>query len=74
MSNTRRIKLIIYESNRYTKSGSGKPCGCGGPSPIKKEDPVIEKKENIIVENKKEENIIVENKTKTINNKTFKFL
>jgi len=73
MSNTRRIKLIIDESNKHIKSG-GRSCGCGGTSAKKEENNLIQKEENIIVENKKEENIIVENKTKTINNKTFKFL
>ena len=73
MSNTRRIKLIIDESNKHIKSG-GRSCGCGGASAKIEENNLIQKEENIIVENKKEENIIVENKTKTINNKTFKFL
>ena len=73
MSNTRRIKLIIDESNKHIKSG-GRSCGCGGASAKTEENNLIQKEENTIVENKKEENIIVENKPKTINNKTFKFL
>jgi hypothetical protein len=46
MSNTRRIKLIIDESNKHIKS-NGRSCGCGGASAKIEENKLIEKEENI---------------------------